>query len=153
MNIRKPDPIKRDKLIEDTEDSYFFQSDLENRQEEIMNRKAIENSIKEYEEEQEKALQLEIEKVKRKSLFNNVKNYINKFLNIDKDNKELYEIILSKIELYENDLLLYHTENQVQKNCSKLEQSLKDILKTMRLSIDEKKAIHCLFFCPQCLEI
>jgi hypothetical protein len=154
--IRKPDPIKREQLIyteEDSKKTFEYQWEdsektFEYQWENMEKTEALNLSRKEYEEKLEKELEYDIEKAIRKSKSNDIKQYIQMLLKIDKDevNIAVYSLILSRIEIYENDLLFYNNiTNNIDNNTEKKNKII-EVLKTMRLKQDEKDWIYNIFF-------
>lgn len=123
-NIRNPDPIKIDKLIDGNieqlcEDSQFYEilelskNEFNNLQD-IHEKKVIESLI---EESKERSIQ-----------FTNIKQKLNKMLVFDKKNRDVYENILSIIEFYIEGYITRYKSN------SNEFKQIFDILKTIRLT-------------------
>lgn len=101
-NIRQPDQVITDILIDDPE------YDIEYELHRIIHLSMLEFKCKEEQEEQE-LLRLNIEEIKNiTTKFSTIKEKINKMHQIDKINKEIYEDILSYIELHDITYKLYY---------------------------------------------
>jgi hypothetical protein len=96
-DIRPPDEVKREQLIEDTRSEFQKQMD-----------EALSLSLQEAKQQQEISLQYEEEIIKnyhfelnkRKEAFKQLLFDLNKLIKFDKDIKEIYEIIEPIIESY-----------------------------------------------------
>lgn len=111
-NIRRPDPILVDRLIDDDDVTHFepnpnfYEQDINailemsknefNLQQDEEEMKAIELSYKEMKEQQEK---------ERLNKFNNLKIQMNKLILIDKSQINYYQLILTIIEMYETNII------------------------------------------------
>jgi hypothetical protein len=102
-DIRAPDPVKMDCLINDDFDNNNYNTMHPNYDLETV----LEMSKNEFLEQEEKAIELMCNQLKeqqykeRQNKFNNVKIQINKIILFDRPNLEYYELVLSIIEMYE----------------------------------------------------
>lgn len=146
--VRKPDEVKKDRLIDD---DYVMPSELwQNNTEEELNA-ILQMSKKIFEEQAEKEEQKEIEKIynqikeekikERKNKFDSIKMQLNKIILFDKENMKYYETLLSIIEMYEEQLIDDYRATIDEYN------KLFSVLKTIRLPVIEidnlKKIIIC----------
>ena len=94
-DVREPDSVVIDKLIDNDNDNYDFEKILQ---------QSIEQSKHEYEKQEQEILELIIqqEKTERLSMFVSLKQYIKRMEIIDKPNSQLFGTLLSIIEMYEN---------------------------------------------------
>jgi len=148
-DIRHPDPVKMERLIDDdfdntdyhginTESNYDLNTILEISKHEF-------NSLQEQEEQ--KTIELICNQTKqnlyqeRENKFKNVKIQLNKIIPFDTSNLNYYELILSIIEMYELGFI-----NEYKINLNEYT-NISRILKTVRLPNDEidnfKKIIVC----------
>jgi len=123
--IRPPDDIKREKLIQDTRSDFdremeeaLYLSMQEVREEEIKNHKFEEEIINSYLEKQSK----------RRELFRDLLINMNKVARFDKDVKEIFEILDVIIEAYCNN---YITSYEVDKETH---DKVFNVLKTIRVN-------------------
>jgi len=106
-NIRTPDPIKIDRLI----DNNFTNTIIDNNSNDDLDT-ILELSKNEFNSLQEQQEKTEIESIlnqmkqeqdkQRKNKFNNIKIQLQKISLFDKSNLHYYELILSIIEMFEN---------------------------------------------------
>lgn len=151
-NIRHPDPIKIDRLIDDDD----FHNINENKNpisdnNEYDLNKILEMSKKEFDSKQEEDEQKTIELIcknlkeqqqkQRQNKFNNIKTQINKIILFDKPNLGFYELILSIIEMYEINVINEYNTNQ------EVYTSIFNVLKTIRLPIDEVEHLKNIIIC------
>jgi len=155
-NIRKPDPIKVERLIDDNNYIYNnYNYSLETNQN-ITNVNINDNNYDNdyndnnefdpdiiYQKELNDALEIskkefeEIEIPKQNQIkeqldiINSVKNKLNKLLSFDKDNKYYYETILTILEMYTNNYIQIYYANEVEKS------ELFKLLKQTRLTKHE----------------
>ncbi len=122
-HIRAPDPVVREKLLENTYYNYNynynykyipnkydtdFENDNENNNTDEMILEAILKQSKEdYDNEQEQKELLRVERMLWKDLYNGIKNKINRIKGYDIVNQETYEKLLTIIENYENGEINY----------------------------------------------
>lgn len=94
-DVREPDSVVIDKLIDNNDDNYDFEKILQ---------QSIEQSKHDYEKQEQEILELIIqqEKTERLSMFVSLKQYIKRMEIIDKPNSQLFGTLLSIIEMYEN---------------------------------------------------
>jgi len=138
-DIRLPDPIKKEKLIENDFDEEYINPIWSSEDEEL--NKIIELSKNEYnlfQNEQDKIVIQET--TKQHSLkFDSIKNKLNKILIFDKINSTKYENILSIITLYEEGYINKYNSTKEEIN------GLLNLLKTIRLTKEELESIIDLF--------
>jgi hypothetical protein len=138
-NIRTPDPIRTDRLIDDYSNNFInpilddktnydldkvltlSKNEFDKRQEE-QEQKAIELIYSQMNEEQEK---------QRKDKFNNIKIQIHKILSFDKTDLYYYELILSIIEMFENGFITEYAMDEKEYT------NIFRIIKTIRIPPDE----------------
>jgi len=125
-NIRDPDQVKTEKLIDNIESIWDANHELNT---------AIEISKNEFN------LLREQKQRERQNIFRNIKIRLNKIISFDKANLYYYELILSIIEMYELSIIdEYKTPEKEYNNVFKF-------LQLIRLSNDEidhlKKLIIC----------
>lgn len=151
-NIRDPDPIKIDRLIDDDD----FHNINENKNHILRNNEydlntVLEISKKEFDTKQQQEEQKTIELIcknlkeeqqkERQNKFNNIKIQLNKIILFDKHNLGYYELILSIIEMYEiNVINEYKTTQEEYTN-------IFNVLKTIRLPMTEIDSLKKLFVC------
>lgn len=130
-NIRNPDPIKMDKLIDDFVEPLFEDNQLK----EILELSKNEfNNLQDVYEK--KIINSLIEETKERSMrFTNIKQKLNKMLVFDKENRDIYENMLSIIEFYIEGYITQYKSN------SKEFKQIFDILKTIRLTNEELKCL------------
>lgn len=130
-NIRNPDPIKMDKLIDDFVEPLFEDNQLK----EILELSQNEfNNLQDVYEK--KIINSLIEETKERSMrFTNIKQKLNKMLVFDKENRDIYENMLSIIEFYIEGYITQYKSN------SKEFKQIFDILKTIRLTNEELKCL------------
>ena len=123
-NIRPPDDIKKDRLIEETpdEDTQFNI---------ILQMSKAEFIKKQYIEEQEIKTFLEYEKKKHITKFKTIQEKINKLLIFDTENTSKYELILNVIELYNQEYITKYEMDQKEHN------NIVSIIKSIRLTKEE----------------
>ncbi len=132
-NIRPPDQVKKERLIDDNFD--IMNPIIQNNDCDFDT--ILELSKNEYnllqEEQEQKAIELISNQIKeeRQNKFNNIKTQLNKIILFDRDNLNYYELILSIIEMYEVNILNeYKTYENEYTTIFKL-------LKTIRLPNEE----------------
>lgn len=134
-NIRTPDPVKTDRLIDgyidnftniitDNNSNYELDTILELSKNEFNNAQ---------EKEEQKAIDLICNQTKeeRQNKFNNVKIQLQKILLFDKSNLYYYELILSTIEMFENGFIEKYKINEVEHT------NIFKLMKTIRVPRDE----------------
>jgi hypothetical protein len=130
-NIRPPDQVKIDKLIDDDTINPIVQNnnfDLET---------ILELSKNEYnslqDQEEQKAIELICNQTKqeRQNKFNNIKIQLNKIILFDRDHLDYYELVLSIIEMYELNVINEY------KTYEKEYTTIFKLLKTIRLPNEE----------------
>ena len=142
-NIRPPDQVKQERLIDDDFDimnpiiqNYDFDFDT-----------ILELSKNEYnslqEQEEEKAIELICNQAKeeRQNKFNSIKTQLNKIILFDRDHLDYYELILSIIEMYESNVI--HEYKTYEKEYT----TIFKLLKTIRLPTDEIEELKKLIIC------
>jgi hypothetical protein len=145
-NIRSPDPVKKEKLIDNNNYDYDYDYDYKYTNPNTQNyddelNKAIELSKNEFElfqEEQEKHILdiIQKEKEERIQKFKTIKQKLNKILLFDRLNSGKYELILSIIEIYE--------QGYIDEYKSTTKEEFNDffnLLKTIRLTNEEMDSI------------
>jgi hypothetical protein len=130
-NIRQPDPVKIDRLIDDDTINPIIQNnnfDLET----ILELSKNEYNSLQYQEEQ-KAIEFICNQTKqeRQNKFNNIKTQLNKIILFDRDNIKYYELVLSIIELYELRIINEYKANEDEYT------TMFKLLKTIRLPNEE----------------
>jgi hypothetical protein len=141
-NIRTPDPVKIDRLIEDD----YYTDDIKNQ---IFDNKinnddlntVLELSKNEYnnsqEQEEQKAIELicsqtkEEQKKERKNKFDKIKTQLNKIILFDRVHLEYYELVLSIIEMFESGAINEYKTNEKEYT------TIFKLLKTIRLPNEE----------------
>jgi hypothetical protein len=131
-NIRPPDQVKIDRLIDDDDtmnpiiqnNNIDFDTILELSKNEY-------NSLQEQEEQ--KAIEMICNQIKqeKQNKFNNIKTQLNKIILFDRDHLDYYELILSIIEMYELGVINEYKTHE------KEHTELFKILKTIRLPNEE----------------
>ena len=125
-NIRKPDPIIRDKLIDQpfvlSEDDQLkqileFSKNEFNDSQDIYEKKLIEKQLEETKERSNQCI--------------SIKQKLNKMLVFDKENKQVYETVLSVIECYIEGYITQYKMNKEEFDKTFM------ILKTIRLTNGE----------------
>jgi hypothetical protein len=117
-HIRAPDPVVREKLIENNYYNYYNYNHNHNHTynynhisnkydtDEETNDMILESILKqtkeEYDKEQEQKDLLRLERFKLKEFYIGIKNKINRIKGYDTTNQEIYDKILNIIEKYEN---------------------------------------------------
>jgi hypothetical protein len=145
-DIRPPDPIKKQRLIDSVFDEEYI-NPIFNYQDEELN-KVLELSKNEYnliQDEQEMSIIKQIEeKSKQQTInFDYIKNKLIKIMIFDKSNSEIYESILTAITIYEIGYThKYKLTKEERDNCLNL-------LKTIRLTKEEVGFIIELFDCEE----
>ncbi len=148
-NIRAPDPVKMDRLInDDTNDlinpildnntNYELDTVLElsrnefNNAQEQKEQKDIELICSQIKEEQDK---------QRKNKFDNIKIQLNKIILFDRLNLNYYELVLSIIEMFELGVINDYKTNEKEYT------HIFQILKTIRLPTNEIENLKKLILC------
>lgn len=138
-NIRPPDSVKKEKLIDDT----FVNTNNINpsANTEYYLNTIIEMSKNEFDSIQEQEEQKTIESIcnemkeqhkkERLNKFDNVKMKLNQILLFDRQNTAYYELVLSIIEMYETNVIHVYNTNLEEHS------HIFNILKTIRLPINE----------------
>lgn len=131
-NIRPPDPVKVDKLIDDDETNNLIIHNNNFDLETILELSKNEyNSLQVQEEQKTIELICNQTKQERHHKFNNIKIQLNKIILFDRDYSEYYELVLSIIEMFElNVINEYKTHEREYTAIFKL-------LKTIRLPNEE----------------
>jgi hypothetical protein len=150
-NIRTPDPVKTDRLIQ--EDDYindFINPILDNNINYDLDT-VLELSKNEYnnsqEQEEQKAIELIYSQIKeeqdklRKNKFDKIKTQLNKIILFDRLHLYYYELVLSIVEMFESGAINEYKTNEIEYN------TIFKLLKTIRLPNEEienlKKIILC----------
>jgi hypothetical protein len=139
-NIRLPDDVKIDRLIDNNFYSDFYNEGINHIKNPIWDadhdlNKAIEISKNEFNLTQEQ------QQKERENKFRHVKTQLNKILLFDRPNLRYYELILTIIEMYECSIIIeYKTYETEYINIFKL-------LKTIRLPIEEIEDLKKLIIC------
>lgn len=130
-DIRAPDPIAVDRLLDDgdfNDNPPATEADLE---------RIIQQSIREFDFIQEQkeqrniAMLIEQEKKERLNKFVSMKQQLNKMCLIDKQNFNIYSLCLTAIELYESGILTIY--NVSEDECT----NIFKIIKTIRVPQEE----------------
>jgi hypothetical protein len=142
-NIREPDPVKKEQLI-DNNNIYDFNPIIQNYDDELD--KALELSKKEFEfiqDEQEKHVfeLIKKEEEDRKNEFKTIKIKLSKILLFDRPNCGKYELILSLIQLYEENCIKEYKSIELEYN------DLFKLLKSIRLTNQELESLRKLIVC------
>ena len=143
-NIREPDPIKKEQLIDNNNIYDYINPIIQNYDDELD--KALELSKKEFEliqDEEEKHVFALIKKEEedRKNEFKTIKIKLNKILLFDRPNCEKYELILSLIHLYEENCIKEYKSIESEYN------NLFKLLKSIRLTNEELESLRKLIIC------
>jgi hypothetical protein len=113
-HIRAPDPVVREKLIENNYYNYNYNhnyipnkydTDFENendKTDDMILEAILKQSKQDYDNEQEQKELLRIERMKLNDTYTGIRNKINRIKGYDSMNHEIYEKILTIIEKYEN---------------------------------------------------
>lgn len=129
-NIRPPEPIKREQLIDTNfnlispNNDFDLHSILEQSKNEY-------NSLQEQEEEKYIQLICNQSKEERQNKFNTIKTQLNKIIIFDRAKLKHYELVLSIIEMYELGVINEYKINE------SMYKNIFNILKTIRLPIEE----------------
>ena len=131
-NIRPPDQVKIDRLIDDDNtmnpiiqnNNIDFDTVLELSKNEY-------NSLQEQEEQKAIELICNQTKQERQNKFNNIKIQLNKIILFDRDHLDYYELVLSIIEMYELNVINEY------KTYEKEYTTIFKLLKTIRLPNEE----------------
>jgi hypothetical protein len=110
-NVRQPDQVIVETLIDNASDFYDYDNEAYLYNEEInrtINVSMLELKRKEELEELELLRLITEERDTVLQKFSTIKDKINKIYHIDKSNSQIYEIVLSYIELYEITYILHH---------------------------------------------
>lgn len=143
-NIRQPDPVKMERLINDDFDIY--NPILDNDQNYQLDA-VLEMSKNEFLEQEQKAIELicnqskEQQYKERQNKFNNLKIQLNKIILFDRPNLDYYELVLSIIEMYELCIIPEYKTNLNEYN------NIFKLLKTIRLPKDELENLKKLIIC------
>lgn len=133
-DIRAPDPVKMDRLIDNDFDNY--NPIVDNNQNYDLD-SVLEMSKNEFLEQEQKAIELICNQSKeedykdRQNKFNNIKTQVNKIIIFDRPNLDYYELVLSIIEMYELGVI-----NEYKTNLNEYTNIFR-LLKTIRLPNDE----------------
>ena len=136
-NIRQPDPVKIDRLIDDDTINPIVQNNINNNINNTNFDTILELSKNEYnllqEQEEQKAIEFICNQTKqeRQNKFNNIKTQLNKIILFDRDNIKYYELVLSIIELYELRIINEYKTNENEYT------TMFKLLKTIRLPNEE----------------
>lgn len=131
-NIRLPDEVKIDRLIDDDDTmNHIIQNNNSDFDTILELSKNEYNSLQEQEEQ--KAIELICNQTKqdRQNKFNNIKIQLNKIILFDRDNIHYYELVLSIIEMYELNVINEY------KPYEKEYTTIFKLLKTIRLPTEE----------------
>ena len=147
-NIRLPDPVKIEKLIDDNYEtinqnnnhiwSYDQTNDLDN---------VLEMSKNKYLEEEQKEMELLCNKIKeelrkeKQNKFNAITIQLNKIILFDRPNLDYYELVLSIIEMYELGVITEYKTNLKQYT------NIFNLLKIIRIPKDEFENLKKLIIC------
>lgn len=139
-NIRAPDSVKKERLIQNP-----FQNENENdnyENNDYMLKKAIKQSQKEFQrKEEEETLNAicnelrEQEQKERQTKFTFIKTQLSKLILFDKDKVYYYEVILSAIRMYEEGIITHYKVHQTEYN------NIFSTLKTIRFPINERNEL------------
>ena len=134
-NIRPPDPIKQEQLIDNDFNYEYINPILQNYDDEL--NKALELSKTEFDLLQETQVFefIQNEEKQRKNEFNSIKQKLNKILLFDRINSGKYQNILSIIEIYEQGYI-----NEYKSTIEEFNE-INKLLKTIRLTNDELESI------------
>jgi len=143
-NIREPDPVKKEQLIDNNNIYDYINPIIQNYDDELD--KALELSKKEFEliqDEQEKHVfeLIKKEEEDRKNEFKTIKLKLNKILLFDRPNCSKYELILSLIQLYEENCIKEYKSIESEYN------NLFKLLKSIRLTNQELESLRKLIIC------
>jgi len=143
-NIREPDPVKKEQLIDNNNIYDYINPIIQNYDDELD--KALELSKKEFEliqDEQEKHVfeLIKKEEEDRKNEFKTIKLKLNKILLFDRPNCGKYELILSLIQLYEENCIKEYKSIESEYN------NLFKLLKSIRLTNQELESLRKLIIC------
>ena len=148
-NIRAPDPVKMDRLINDNTND-LINPLFDNKIDYDLN-SVLEFSKNEFnnaqEQEEQKAIELICSQIKedqdklRKNKFDKIKTQLNKIILFDRLHLDYYELVLSIVEMFESGAINEYKTNEVEYN------TIFKLLKTIRLPNEEienlKKIISC----------
>ena len=147
-NIRAPDPVKIEKLIDDNYETInennnpIWSYDQTNELNSV-----LEMSKNKYLEEEQKEMELLCIKIKeehhkeKQNKFNTVKIKLNKIIVFDRPNLDYYELVLSIIEMYELGVIPEYKTNLNEYT------NIFGLLKTIRLPNDELENLKKLIIC------
>jgi hypothetical protein len=143
-NIREPDPVKKEQLIDNNNIYDCINPIIQNYDDELD--KALELSKKEFEliqDEQEKHVfeLIKKEEEERKNEFKTIKLKLNKILLFDRPNCGKYELILSIIQLYEENCIKEYKSIESEYN------NIFKLLKSIRLTKQELESLRKLIVC------
>jgi hypothetical protein len=143
-NIREPDPVKKEQLIDNNNIYDYINPIIQNYDDELD--KALELSKKKFEliqDEQEKHVfeLIKKEEEDRKNEFKTIKLKLNKILLFDRSNCGKYELILSLIHLYEENYIKEYKSIESEYN------TLFKLLKSIRLTNQELESLRKLIIC------
>lgn len=143
-NIRQPDEVKRERLINyDYDDENYLDSHtLDDDFDAILELSKNEfNSAQEKQTEKDVELILNLFKEERQNKFNNIKIQLTKMIFFDRENVNYYELVLSIIELYEIGSINEYIINKSNYD------NIFTILKTIRLPNEEINNLKKLILC------
>lgn len=140
-DIRIPDPIIKETLITNNNFNNYYETNLDDEYNRIIELSKIEFERQAIIEEQELSKLMKREKDERLLKFVNVKQTITKLSSIDKNNAQIYETILTVIQMYEEGhITIYElTVDEYQRFFS--------LLKTIRLTKQELDSLRHLLVC------
>ncbi len=145
--IRSPDPIVRETLLTNNYSNNYNNNYFESNSDDEYNR-IIELSKIEFErqsdiEEQELIKLMKREKDERIQKFVCVKQIITKLSSMDKKNAQVYETILTVIQMYEDGIITKYELSAEEHS------RFFSLLKTIRLTKQELDALHHLLVCSK----
>jgi len=140
-DIRNPDPIIKETLITKNNFNNYYETNSEDEYNRIIELSKIEFERQAIIEEQELIKLMKEEKDERLQKFVNVKQIITKLSSIDKNNAQIYETILTVIQMYEEGIITNYdlTVDEYHRFFS--------LLKTIRLTKQELDSLRHLLVC------
>ena len=143
-NIREPDPIKKEQLINNDDNYEYINPIIQNYDDDL--NKALELSKKEFDliQDEEEKLFFDIIKKEhedRKNDFKTIKLKLNKILLFDRPNCGKYKHILSIIDSYEENYITEYKSNEVEFN------DIFKLFKSIRLTNQELESLKKLIVC------
>ena len=137
-NVRPPDPTIREQLIEPDEFSYNYYNDNDNYSNNFINGydnidEILEKSLIDFEEEEEQKMNKLLMEKKHELIekYVTIKKKLLKIQGHDVTNKDIYETVISIIEMYEMEYLNKYMLDETSYN------NIFKIIKTIRLTKEE----------------